>query len=90
MVAGRRIVCPYHHWAYDLDGRLLAAPHLSSLGAADKAQLSLHPVAVSCWGGFIFVNLTPAEARPLAAQLGPILERAQRYPLAPRPCILMI
>jgi phenylpropionate dioxygenase-like ring-hydroxylating dioxygenase large terminal subunit len=31
-----------------------------SLGAADKAQLSLHPVAVSCWGGFVFVNLTPA------------------------------
>jgi glycine betaine catabolism A len=82
VVAGRRIVCPYHHWAYDLDGRLVAAPHLSSLGAADKAQLSLHPVAVSCWGGFIFVNLTAAEARPLAAQLGPIPERVQRYPLA--------
>jgi Rieske 2Fe-2S family protein len=28
VVAGRRIVCPYHQWAYDLDGHLVAAPHL--------------------------------------------------------------
>src|SRR6202522_4632869 len=74
-VAGRRIVCPYHQWAYDLDGRLVAAPHLSSLGAADKAQLSLHPVAVSCWGGVIFVDLTAAESRPPAAQRGALRER---------------
>jgi Rieske 2Fe-2S family protein len=81
VVAGRGIVCPYHHWTYDLDGRLVAAPHLSGLTATDKAALSLHPVGVDSWGGFVFVNLTPAEAVPLAAQLGAIPERLQRYPL---------
>jgi Rieske 2Fe-2S family protein len=81
VIAGRGIVCPYHNWTYDLDGRLVAAPHLSGLTASDKAALSLHPVGVDSWGGFVFVNLTPADAAPLASQLGAIPERLQRYPL---------
>jgi Rieske 2Fe-2S family protein len=81
VIAGRSIMCPYHHWTYDLDGRLLAAPHLSELTASDKAALSLYPVGVDSWGGFVFVNLTPAEAVPLMMQLGGIPERTRRYPL---------
>ena len=82
VTAGRGIVCPYHHWTYDLDGRLVTAPHLSGLTASEKTALSLYPVGVDSWGGFVFVNLTPSEAAPLAAQLGPIPERLQRYPLS--------
>jgi Rieske 2Fe-2S family protein len=41
---------------------------------------------VECWGGFVFVNLSPARAaargHTLAAQLGDITERVRRYPLA--------
>jgi Rieske 2Fe-2S family protein len=81
VIAGRSIMCPYHHWTYDLDGRLLAAPHLSDLTASDKAALSLYPVGVDSWGGFVFVNLTPAAAVPLMTQLGGIPERTRRYPL---------
>ncbi len=33
----------------------------------DKGQFSLYPVGVECWGGFVFLNLTPAQAAPLAA-----------------------
>jgi Rieske 2Fe-2S family protein len=82
VMAGRGIVCPYHNWTYDLDGRLVAAPHLRGLSAADKETLSLHPVGVDTWGGFVFVNLTPAEAPSLSAQLGVIVERTRNYPLA--------
>jgi Rieske 2Fe-2S family protein len=81
VMAGRGIVCPYHNWSYDLDGRLVAAPHLRGLAAADKATLSLHPVAVESWGGFIFVNLTPAQASPLAAAIGALDNRVSNYPL---------
>jgi Rieske 2Fe-2S family protein len=42
----------------------------------------LYPVGVECWCGFIFLYLTPAEAKPLADQLGPIPARTARYPLA--------
>jgi Rieske 2Fe-2S family protein len=82
VIAGRTIMCPYHHWSYDLDGRLLAAPHLAALTASDKSALSLYPVGLDSWGGFVFVNLRATDASSLATQLGDIPERTQRYPLA--------
>jgi len=81
ITAGRLIACPYHRWSYDLDGDLVAAPHLGS-SAFNKQDFALYPVGVDSWGGFIFLNLTPSEAKPLAAQLGAIPERLRRYPLA--------
>jgi Rieske 2Fe-2S family protein len=81
VIAGRSIICPYHQWSYDLDGHLIAAPHMSSLPGFDKTSINLYPVEVACWGGFIFLHLTPAEARPLSEQLGPIPARIERYPL---------
>jgi len=80
--AGRLIVCPYHRWSYDLDGALVAAPHLTGNAEFNKADFHLYPVGVECWGGFVFLHLTPAGAAPLAAQLGETPARVQRYPLA--------
>jgi glycine betaine catabolism A len=82
VIAGRSIICPYHQWAYDLDGHLIAAPHLGGVAGFDKSTINLHPVGIECWGGFMFVHLTPAEARPLKDQLGQIPARIERYPMA--------
>jgi Rieske 2Fe-2S family protein len=82
VIAGRSILCPYHQWSYDLDGHLVAAPYLGTVPGFDKAGISLYPVGVACWGGFVFVNLTPGEAKPFTVQLGEIPERTKRYPLA--------
>ena len=82
VIAGRSIICPYHQWAYDLDGRLIAAPHLGGIAEFDKSSINLHPVGIECWGGFMFLHLTPAEARPLSDQLGLMPARIERYPLA--------
>jgi len=82
VIAARSILCPYHQWSYDLDGHLLAAPHMGAVPGFDKSTVRLYPVGVECWGGFIFLNLTPADARPFGSQLGEIRERTQRYPLA--------
>jgi glycine betaine catabolism A len=81
-VTSRGVIrCPYHSWVYDLDGALVAAPHIAA-EALCKEEFSLHPVGVDTWGGFIFVHLTPQNARPLAEQLGAAIERTARYPLA--------
>lgn len=80
------IRCPYHSWTYTLDGALRTAPFLDEADGLARAELSLHPVGVDTWGGFVFVHLTPAESagadRTLAAQLGAVPERLRRYPLA--------
>ena len=81
-LTGGRITCPYHRWTYDLDGRLIGAPYLTGEPGFDKSLFSLYPVGLECWGGFVFVHLTPARAVPLAAQLGAIPERVARYPLS--------
>jgi len=82
VIAGRSILCPYHQWSYDLDGHLIAAPHLGNVPGFDKSAIQLYPVGVECWGGFVFLHLTPAEAQPFAAQLGAIPARIERYPLS--------
>ncbi len=80
------IRCPYHSWTYTLEGDLRTAPFLDEADGLARAELSLHPVGVDTWGGFVFVQLTPDDAvargHTLAAQLGPVPERLRRYPLA--------
>ena len=81
LTGGRLLVCPYHQWSYDLDGALVAAPHLHASEGFDRQEFHLYPVGVDTWGGFVFVHLTPANAQPLLTQLGGVPGRLQRYPL---------
>lgn len=78
-VIGGVIRCPYHGWAYGLEGDLLAAP---GAGTVAKADFHLYPVGVAVWGGFVFLNLTPAEAPDLAGALHQAPRRLANYPLA--------
>jgi glycine betaine catabolism A len=79
------IRCAYHQWTYGLDGKLLNAPHTSEGEGFCKAEFSLYPIGVECWGGFIFLNLSPEaaqnETRTLKKEFGEAMERVQRYPL---------
>jgi choline monooxygenase len=61
--------CPYHAWAYDLQGSLKVAPRSGREPAFDPTSLALLPVRVDTWGPFVFVNLDEA-APPLAHFLG--------------------
>ena len=66
--------CPYHHWIYGLDGRLLGAPAMERTENFEKADWGLPQMRVELWMGFIFVNFDP-DASPLA----PTLERYSKY-----------
>lgn len=66
--------CPYHHWIYGQDGRLLGAPAMERTDDFNKADFGLPPLAVEEWQGFIFVNFD-LQAAPLA----PTLERYTPY-----------
>jgi Rieske 2Fe-2S family protein len=77
----KAIRCGYHSWTYGLDGRLLHAPHTEDVDDFDPTSFTLHPVGAAAWGGFLWLNATPASAEPLAQALGAIPERVRRYPL---------
>jgi glycine betaine catabolism A len=66
---GRSIQCPYHAWTYDLDGRLIGAPHMDEVPHFDKADYPLQPVHADVWDGHIFINLSRDTPAPLRAQL---------------------
>ncbi len=61
-----RIQCPYHAWTYDLQGRLVAAPHMPSEFCKD--EYPLHRAGCEVWDGHIFVHLgVPARHSPMLA-----------------------
>jgi carnitine monooxygenase subunit len=53
------LTCPYHAWSYARDGRLVGVPHRQEYPGLQTEKLSLFPVALEIWRGFIFVALEP-------------------------------
>ena len=60
--------CPYHAWGYALDGTLVTTPMIDK-DEIDRPSTSLWPVHVDVWEGFVFVNLSREEPRPLLEHL---------------------
>ena len=58
------IRCPYHRWAWSLDGSLREVPSRKGFGVLDNDSLSLVGVQVDTWGPLVFVNLDQ-HAAPL-------------------------
>ena len=92
---GSRIRCPYHSWAYDLNGECIGTPLFEgsdvpaemqgafSMGGVDKFSREDYPlfsVQVDSWAYFIFVNLAENPSS-LAEQLGDLPERLAPYRL---------
>ena len=71
--AAAKLVCPYHQWTYELDGRLLFARQMAE--GFDKSQFGLKPVACESIGGYIFICLAgePADFAPMRKMIEPYL-----------------
>ena len=68
-----KLVCPYHQWTYDLDGRLFSARLMGS--TFDRSQFGLKPVHCQTVAGYIFICVA-AEApdfTPTREQIEPYL-----------------
>ena len=88
--------CPYHAWAYDLDGSCLGTPlftpesgiprdqqgafDMSDVRSFDKADHGLYPARVDSWASIVFVCLDP-DAPSLVDELGDLPERLSGYRL---------
>lgn len=51
-----RLVCPYHQWVYELDGKLINARAMPK--DFDKSSYGLKPVAVEVICGMIYISLS--------------------------------
>ncbi len=71
---GRRLVCPYHGWTFELDGRLSGVPYRRGFGDdLDTASLGLHEIRCDTWEGLVFVNVS-GDAPPLRDYLAEVPE----------------
>jgi phenylpropionate dioxygenase-like ring-hydroxylating dioxygenase large terminal subunit len=73
------MICPYHGWAFGLDGDLLNVPDEETFGCLDKSKEGLHEVALDIWGGFVFVNLDPKPQWSLREYLAPLSDDLSLY-----------
>ncbi len=67
--------CPYHRWAWDLQGRLREVPSRRGFGGLEMEELGLVPLAVESWGPLVFVNFD-AGAPPLQDWLEGVVDDA--------------
>jgi phenylpropionate dioxygenase-like ring-hydroxylating dioxygenase large terminal subunit len=62
------IVCPYHGWAYNLDGSVRGAPAMNQNQAFRKEDYCLPQIRCEEWLGWIMVTLNN-DAAPASSQL---------------------
>lgn len=67
------LVCGYHAWTYDLEGKLRSAPRMAGIANLDREAMSLPPMALATWGPWVFVNGN-SWAAPLAKDVEPFTE----------------
>jgi phenylpropionate dioxygenase-like ring-hydroxylating dioxygenase large terminal subunit len=60
------LICPYHGWAYNLDGTLRGVAQPQSLPPLDPVEWGLKPIEMEIWHGFVFVRFKPSEQPPVA------------------------
>lgn len=76
----KSLVCPYHGWSYDGEGKLIRARDFGDDPGLDAAGMRLFPLRTETWKGLVFVCFD-LDAPPLIDWLGPIAVMAKDYPL---------
>ncbi|MFK7942242.1 MAG: aromatic ring-hydroxylating dioxygenase subunit alpha [Paracoccaceae bacterium] len=53
----QRIVCPYHHWTYQMNGQLIGVPDRMGFERAAISDRTLEPLACDVALGFVYVSV---------------------------------
>ena len=74
----RVVVCPYHSWTYELDGRFRAGPNTQAVPGFPKQDIRLTEVRTQVFAGFIFVNLD-GDAAPMSEWFPGVEDELRAY-----------
>ena len=77
------ISCPYHHWSYNFEGKLVATPHIGGLNIHeskkfDKSKSKLKEVRSKVWMDIIFVNINNNEVE-FKKYIKPLEDRLSKF-----------
>lgn len=75
----KKLICPYHAWTYELDGRLLAVPIKGTYPQLDMSKHGLAPVDLEIYRGFIFVRLEDDGGPSVAQMIAPYDHEVAHY-----------
>lgn len=75
----KKLVCPYHAWTYETDGRLSGVPMRSDYTGLDTSRHGLAPVDVEIWRGFVFVRLEDQGGPSVAEMMAPYDAEIEPY-----------
>lgn len=76
------IICPFHGWAYNLDGTLRGAAQPRSLPDLDRVAYGLKPIEMDIWHGFVFIRFKPGPQPPISQVLSRFNDEVAQYRLS--------
>ena len=76
---GKRIVCPYHAWSYELSGNLKHVPGLENFENLDLKDHGLRIVEQEVFKGFVFAKVLPSDVPSVRQQFEPYLAEIEPY-----------
>ncbi|MYZ36568.1 MULTISPECIES: aromatic ring-hydroxylating dioxygenase subunit alpha [unclassified Streptomyces] len=81
-LSGRVMKCPYHNWAFDLDGRLAAAPSMTETVPVKRLRetIRLPQIRHEIFHGLVFINFDD-NAAPLAPSVARMDEELSTFGL---------
>ena len=78
----KKLVCPYHAWVYEADGRLSGVPNRREYPSLKLEDSGLAPVALELWHGFVFVRLADGPSPSVGTMMAPFEAEVASYRLA--------
>ena len=75
----KKLICPYHAWTYELDGRLSGVPMRRDYPTLKLEENSLASVECEIWNGFVFVRLRDDGGPSVAMMMAPYMSEIAPY-----------